>query len=70
MPTLKVMRLGQPTVEGYLADGTTFAQGFEALALPAPGEGQILINGATPASPNDVVTGDTTVQFNSQVKGA
>jgi hypothetical protein len=70
MPNLKVMRLGQPSVEGLVEDGSTFASAFEALGLPTPEEGSLLINGATPASPGQVIAGDTTVHFNARPKGA
>ncbi len=70
MPMLKVIQLGKPAVEGLVEDGTSYATGFRQLGLAAPKDGQLLVNGVTPARAADTIRRDTTVHFNAAVKGA
>lgn len=68
MPVLKVMRVGQQSVEGFFETQTSYADAAGVLGVPA--EGTLLINGATPAQWGDTFDNDTTVTVNAQVKGA
>jgi hypothetical protein len=68
MPVLKIMRVGQQSVEGFFETATTYREGAGVLGVPA--EGTLLINGATPAQWEDSFDNDTTVTVNAQVKGA
>ena len=70
MPVLRVIQLGKPTIEDTVAEGTSYKDAFAALGLPEPGNGTLLVNGATPKAPGDAICRDTTVHFNAAVKGA
>lgn len=70
MPNLKIRQLGKPTVEGFLDDCVTFAEGFRALGLPEPKDGTLMVNGATPVKPTDRINRDTVVHYNAALKGA
>lgn len=68
MPVLKVMRVGQPSVETFCEGPTSYRNGAAALGIAA--EGTLLINGATPAQWDDVFDHDTTILVNAEIKGA
>lgn len=74
MPIIKVLQVGKPSAETLVEAGTTYGGAFEALGLPAPADGTLLLNGATPVKADDVVPGNNTatvtVHYNAQVKGA
>ena len=68
MPILKIMQVGQPSVEGFFEGPTTYRAAAGDLQVPVGGT--LLINGATAASWDDEFTNDTTVTVNAQVNGA